>query len=527
MTKRNSDCRQHRRFLVLLTATTLVMMAGLVLSWIELTSATEIRFVAAYPGAQQQQQQQRRHRGQMRVRRQRRRHLQEKEEEEEEELPQADDPEEISMEQDKEQQDKEQDKNNAEQDKEQDKNNVEQDKNNVEPDNVVTTEQPQLTPTDPPIVQQPTNFPTQQPQVTPTPAPIQPPQATPTSDPVPAPTTQQPTVAPTVRPTNSPTTSSSSSGQEVTTTPTFSPTRPPTTAPTTSSPSEPEVIGIVIPKITIDVVVSDEEGTSASALPSEIADSMEVRFLLFLDKILQESSDPYNFDYSHIEASVTVSTTLDDNEDTRRRLVMTTTTTIRKTRRRRMAESYRIELDGTAYFGSNPPTPESLEQSLVVYFSFWGTSDVDEYLQESGLTNADVSSVVVGDKKIVAMSPDEEEILAGDVDGQNANSQSDSTSSGEDGSENTNGSESSEEEEDNGINWIMAIAGLTPAILAPFVLFACVKYHLRQKRKKEEEKEKKTSTNESQSQTEEHGTSKGDVSIEKKDEDEERPDVDI
>eukprot|EP00529_Nitzschia_sp_RCC80_P024836 CAMPEP_0113486988 /NCGR_PEP_ID=MMETSP0014_2-20120614/25280_1 /TAXON_ID=2857 /ORGANISM="Nitzschia sp." /LENGTH=539 /DNA_ID=CAMNT_0000380677 /DNA_START=302 /DNA_END=1921 /DNA_ORIENTATION=+ /assembly_acc=CAM_ASM_000159 len=522
MTRRNSGCHQHRR-LVLLTAT--LMMAGVVLSWI--TTATEIQCVAAFPGAQQQQ----RRRRQVRVRRQHRQYQRNLKEEEQEELPQADDPEEIDVEQDKEQQDnkdnveqqdKEQDKNNVEQDeepqdmeqnKEEDKNNAEpdeeQDKNNVEPDNVVTTEQPQATPTAAPVA--------------PTPAPMQQPQDTPTSDPLPAPTTQQPTSSPSARPTNSPTTSSSSSGQVVTTT-TLSPTDPPTPAPTTASPSEPEVIGIPLPKITIDVVVPDE-GSSASALPSETADSMEVTFLLFLDKVLQDSSDPYNFDYSHIEASVAVSTTLDDDEETRRHLMMTTTT-IRRRRRRRMAEGYRIEMDGTAYFGSDSPTSESLEQSLVVYFSFWGTSVVDEYLQESGLTNADVSAVVVGDQNIVvAMGPDVEEILAGDADNQNANSQSNVTSGGEDGSENSDGSESSEEEEedDDGINWIMVIVGLTPAVLAPFVLFACVKYHLRQKRRKAEKKENKLSMKESQS--EQHDTSKGDVSMEK--EDEERPEIDI
>jgi len=523
MTRRNGGCHQHRR-LVLLTAT--LVMAGVVLSWI--TTTTEIRCVDAYPGAQQ------RRRRQVRVRRQHRqnqRNLEEEEEDEEEELPQADDPEDIDVEQDKEQQDKEQDKNNAEQDKnneeedeepqdkeqdkEQDKNDVEedeeQDMNNVEPDNVVTTEQPQATPTAAPVTQQPTNVPTQQPQIAPT------------SDPVPPPTTQQPTPAPSARPTNSPTASSSSSGQVVTT-PTLSPTDPPTPAPTTASPSEPEMIGIPLPKITIDVVVSGE-GNSASALPSETTDSMEVTFLLILDKILQDSSHPYNFDYSHIDASVAVSTTLDDNEVTRRHLMMTTTT-IRRSRRR-MAEGYRIEMDGTAYFGSNSPTSESLEQSLVVYFSFWGTSDVDEYLQESGLTNADVSSVVVGDQNIVvANGPDEEEILAGDADSQNTNNSQSNTSGGEDGSEKTDGSESSEEEnDDDGINWIMVIVGLTPAVLAPFVLFACVQYHLRQKRRKAEEKENKLAKKESQSQSEQRDTSKGDISMEK--EDEERPEIGV
>jgi cell division protein FtsN len=274
-------------------------------------------------------------------------------------------------------------------------------------------------------------------------------------------------------------------GEQVVVIPSLTTTDSATSSPVTNSEVD-TTVGVSLPIITIDVMFSDED---SEALPD--TQSIEGLFAAFLDTTLRESSYPYNFDYSHVETTFVVSELDGDDGDETRRLLSSPTP---KKRRRMVTAGYTVEVDGTAYFNGDAPTEESLEQSLIVYFSFWGASILEQDFREVDLKSAKVSSIVVGEQVVVSSSNQDYQNDSGQSFGQ---------------SEETSGS-------DDGINWIMLVAGLTPVVLAPIVIFVGLKLHIRHKHrkaKKKDEAEKKDMS--FMTASGQNGTSEGDRSSEK------------
>ena len=108
-----------------------------------------------------------------------------------------------------------------------------------------------------------------------------------------------------------------------------------------------EVFGAVIPIMTFDVILSDEE----AILP--MTRNIDSFFTMFLDRILDENSGMYDFDYSHFDSNIIVSSFQHGD-------------------RRRLETGYSIKIDGIAYYFSDAPTRKRLTHSIKMYFNFWG-----------------------------------------------------------------------------------------------------------------------------------------------------------
>jgi hypothetical protein len=80
---------------------------------------------------------------------------------------------------------------------------------------------------------------------------------------------------------------------------------------------------------------------------------MDSFFTMFLDRILDENSGMYDFDYSHMDSNVIVSSFQHGD-------------------RRRLETGYSIKIDGIAYYFGDAPTRGSLLHSIRLYFNFWG-----------------------------------------------------------------------------------------------------------------------------------------------------------
>jgi hypothetical protein len=106
-------------------------------------------------------------------------------------------------------------------------------------------------------------------------------------------------------------------------------------------------------------------------------------FVHFLDGVLKEISAPYGFDYSHLDSNGVLSS-FNTHEP--------------------LCTKYRLTMDGFAYYFDEAPTMESLAQSLNIYFSFWGASDLQDYFTSLGFEKAAVISISVGGENVSIVS---------------------------------------------------------------------------------------------------------------------------
>jgi len=130
----------------------------------------------------------------------------------------------------------------------------------------------------------------------------------------------------------------------------------------------------LLPITAFDVILSNEEAS---------IEKIESFFVDFLEGVLEEISVTYRFDYSHLESNGIISTFNQPQP---------------------LGTEYHIKMDGIVYYFDEAPTKESLAQSLNVYFSFWGASDLQEYLKSVGLKTAVVVSIFIGGEKISFVS---------------------------------------------------------------------------------------------------------------------------
>lgn len=130
----------------------------------------------------------------------------------------------------------------------------------------------------------------------------------------------------------------------------------------------------VLPIITFDVILS-EEGVTIEKIQSFFVD--------FLDGVLEEISVTYGFDYSHLDSNGIISTFNQPQPfDT----------------------EYRIRMDGLVYYFDESPIRDSLAQRLNMYFSFWGASDLQNFLVSVGLEKAVVVSISIGGENFAFVS---------------------------------------------------------------------------------------------------------------------------
>jgi len=136
---------------------------------------------------------------------------------------------------------------------------------------------------------------------------------------------------------------------------------------------EEEDVHMLLPIITFDLIVSEDIST----------EQLQLFFIDFLDEVLQEISDTYRFDFSHLDSNGIIST-FDQTQSPDMK--------------------YRVRVDGHLYYFYEAPTQESLIQSLNVYFSFWGASDLQERLANIGLDEALIVSISIGGEDVSFVS---------------------------------------------------------------------------------------------------------------------------
>lgn len=240
--------------------------------------------------------------------------------------------------------------------------------------------------------------------------------------------TLTPTWAPTVTPSSSPTISISPSASPSkfhslfpTISPSLTPSASPTTAPTNSptqwptyspikiedsssvTPTKSSRITTITPtprsKPVRDETNSDEEltytflplMTFGLILSEDISINELQAFVVdFLDGVLQQISDTYRFDYSYLDLNGIVST-FDQPQLS--------------------GAEFRVRMDGHVYYFDESPTEESLAQSLNVYFSFWGASDLQDYLINVGLGQVVVVSISIGGENVLFVS----DVIQGEI----------------------------------------------------------------------------------------------------------------
>lgn len=213
------------------------------------------------------------------------------------------------------------------------------------------TEQPTVTPTMAPSITSfpsdyPTDIPTFRPSLQPTEMPSS--SSAPSMPETPTPTAAE-TLAPTKRQTHNPTSL-----------PTKTATIPPTQEVTITN-------KVRLPTIGIDIVVSDHEGTIKSE------EDLETDITNFIEDVLEVNSGVNTFDYVVLNFKVITSSF----------------------RRRKLKAGFSIRVDGTAYFGSEPPSSEDLASTLRAYFAVWGMVDLETYLRDAGLPSAQIAAVTI------------------------------------------------------------------------------------------------------------------------------------
>lgn len=109
--------------------------------------------------------------------------------------------------------------------------------------------------------------------------------------------------------------------------------------------------------MTFDLLLSEED----AVLP--MTRNMDSFFTMFLDRVVDENSDGFAFDYSHLDSNVIVSSFQRNDDNGGRK---------RNRTRRRLETGYSIQVDGIAYFFKEAPTRASLLHSIKIYFNFWG-----------------------------------------------------------------------------------------------------------------------------------------------------------
>lgn len=172
--------------------------------------------------------------------------------------------------------------------------------------------------------------------------------------------TEQPTVSPTVF--SFPTRLASASPSLA---PTPIATASPSVTPSVHNTLNNRVYGALIPIMDFDILLSDDD----ALLP--LTRNMNAFFTMFMDQVLSDNSDGFDFDYSHLETNVLMSSfrhnnnNNNDNDDNRRR---------QRQRRRQLESGYSVRVDGIAYFFEDAPTRASLLHSLTIYFNFWGVT---------------------------------------------------------------------------------------------------------------------------------------------------------
>ena len=203
-----------------------------------------------------------------------------------------------------------------------------------------------------------TRSPTQRPTFKPTVSPTKRPTFKPTVSP-----TSSPTVSPTVAPTKSP---SASPSFFPTYLPTASPTRPPTVAP-----SEAPTIATmsIFPGMVFHTIL-EKDGISTEEIAQLFSD-------LLID-VVEEINSTYDYLYTRTALDVVVSTPDRGLEN----------------------GAYRIDVNGMIYYFDEVPTTEALAHSLNVYFSLWGSSNLENYLISNGFEEAYVVSVDIGEETI-------------------------------------------------------------------------------------------------------------------------------
>jgi hypothetical protein len=105
-------------------------------------------------------------------------------------------------------------------------------------------------------------------------------------------------------------------------------------------------VGVLMPYITFDITTSGDEDASIPATEETAS-----FFANFLNDVLNSSSGTYQYDFSHLDCDVMISTF---------------------NQRRRLDTGYVIRVDGMAYYFDDSPSEESIAQTLNVYFAFGG-----------------------------------------------------------------------------------------------------------------------------------------------------------
>jgi hypothetical protein len=151
----------------------------------------------------------------------------------------------------------------------------------------------------------------------------------------------------------------------------------PSMAPTTAIMGE--VVASIIPIITIDILLSDEDAASVEA------DDIDSLFTVFMNNLLDRDSGSFDFDYSHLISNIIVSPF---------------------NGHRQLGIGYSIQIDGTVYYFNEAPSRKHLSQSLHAYFSFWGAKDIEEHFQRHGLESTIVESIAIDETPIKLHSSD-------------------------------------------------------------------------------------------------------------------------
>lgn len=112
-------------------------------------------------------------------------------------------------------------------------------------------------------------------------------------------------------------------------------------------------------------------------------DQIQSYFVTFLEGVLEESSENYRFDFSHLDSNGLISVFNDTKS---------------------LGTEYLIQMDGVAYYKDEGPSIDALAQSLNVYFSFWGAADLEDYLGSVKFENAEVISVSIDGEPVSFVS---------------------------------------------------------------------------------------------------------------------------
>ena len=175
--------------------------------------------------------------------------------------------------------------------------------------------------------------------------------------------TSSPTVSPTVAPTKSPSASPSLF-------PTYLPTASPTRLPTVAPSEAPTIATMSLFPGMVFHTILEKDGISTEEIAQLFSD-------LLID-VVEEINSTYDYLYSRTALDVVVSTPDRGLEN----------------------GAYRIDINGMIYYFDEVPTTEALAHSLSVYFSLWGSSNLENYLLSNGFEEAYVVSVDIGEESI-------------------------------------------------------------------------------------------------------------------------------